>query len=113
MQNEAQRCQTCMGEGAIASEYGPQDCPDCCGLGRLPSASVLRERRIRELERAHGKDGETGMAIRWLADEVRKANHALMQIMAAAMDTREDDPVGAKVRFLANEALGMYPMDKD
>ena len=108
-----ERCQTCMGEGLTASEYGPEACPDCCGIGRLPSTTILRERRLRELEAAHGRSSETGQAISWLADEVRRSQHVLMQIMAAAMEAPDTDPVGSKVRFLANQALGLYPVVED
>lgn len=111
--NDAERCQTCQGEGVTANEFGPHDCPDCCGLGRLPSSSVLRERRLREIERAHATGDERGQAVHWLVAEVRKANHVLLQIMAAAMESREADPVNARVRYLANKALGLYPIDED
>lgn len=110
MESNNEQCATCFGEGSVASEFGPEVCPDCCGLGTLPSASVLRERRLRELERIHVGAGEIGRDVHYLVHEVRTAQHALTQIMAAAMERPADDPLGAKIRFLANQFLGFYPL---
>src|SRR5262245_21152151 len=59
-QSSTSRCSTCYGEGTVFHDYGPQLCTDCCGLGELPPASVLSERRLRELEqRYEHRDEET------------------------------------------------------
>lgn len=106
--DELQRCATCYGTGETGSEYGPQTCVDCAGLGQLPSGVVLTERRLRELERIHAGAGELGDDVRWLVAEVRRARHSLLQILAASQDLPEEDPIGAKIRYLSNEVLGLY-----
>jgi hypothetical protein len=106
-----ERCATCYGEGVQFLDVGPQTCPDCCGLGDLPSASVLRERRLRELEELYEgrqQDSEAWRHVRWLVSEVRRSQHALLQILAASQDAEGDDPVLKKIRFLANDVLGLY-----
>lgn len=108
---DSNTCMTCGGSGAVANEYGPADCLDCAGLGQLPSASVLRERRLRELERIHaGGAGEAASDVRFLIQEVRTAQHVLLQIMAAAMERSDADELGSKIRFLANRFLELYPV---
>jgi hypothetical protein len=111
----AQACATCYGEGTTG-DLGP--CPDCAGMGVLPSGLVLTEWRLRELERNYGKQGgEAGQDVAWLISEVRRAHHALLQILAASQDMEHDaqDDAGRyeaarKAQFLANEVLGMYPV---
>lgn len=112
MSTSPQKCATCYGEGEVASEFGPQSCSDCGGLGQLPSATVLAERRLRELERIHST-GEVGDDVRWLVAEVRRSQHVLMQIMAAAQDAPEQDVICKKIRFLSNEVLGVYAASND
>lgn len=107
MSTSQQKCATCYGEGEVTSEFGPRPCSDCGGLGQLPSSTVLAERRLRELERIYSK-GEVGDDVRWLVAEVRRSQHVLMQIMAAAQDAPEQDAISKKIRFLANEVLGVY-----
>ena len=41
--------------------------------------------------------------------EVRKAQHALIQILAASQDAEPDDALANRIRFLANDVLGLYP----
>ena len=108
MSDELQRCATCYGTGEIGTENGPRTCVDCAGLGRLPSAVVLTERRLRELERIHAEAGELHNDIHWLVAEVRGARHALLQILAASQELPEEDAIGVKIRFLSNEVLGFY-----
>jgi hypothetical protein len=105
-------CATCYGEGTVTTEQGPSTCPDCAGLGQLPSPLVLTESRLRELERLYGKlGGETAQDVQWLVSEVRRAHHALVQILAASHDTADDaDPIASKIKFLANDVLGVYPV---
>jgi len=105
----ASPCSTCYGEGAIFRDYGPEICQDCFGLGELPSASVLSERRLRELESKYERrDAETQQDVRWLISEFRTAHHTLLKILAASLDTDLDDPIAKKIRFLANDVLGVY-----
>ena len=106
----AQRCETCYGEGSVVGESGPMPCGDCHGMGTLPSATTLSERRLREIEERFGTaGGEVWRDVRWLVTEVRRSHHALLQILAASQDAAPDDAVPAKIRFLANDVLGVYP----
>ena len=105
-----EQCATCFGEGTIGSEHGPVPCVDCCGLGRLPPSFHLRERRLRELEQNYTGRPEIAHDVRFLVHEVRTAQHALLQIMAAAMDASAGDALAARIRFLSNQALGLYPV---
>lgn len=105
-------CESCYGKGEVGSERGPLDCPDCAGLGRLPSASVLTERRLRELEQRHRGSGSPAPDIRWLVSEVRRGRHALLQIFAASQDRESDDPIANKIKFLANDILALYSTDE-
>ena len=106
----AQTCRSCDGQGTVFRDYGPEPCASCLGLGLLPSASVLTERRLREIEKIYeGRDLEAGQHVRWLASEVRRAHHALLQILAASQDLTPDDSIALKIRFLANDVLSVYP----
>lgn len=108
-----EKCGTCYGEGVVyVGVRGPDDCPDCMGLGTLPSSSVLTERRLRDLERVYAKrGGEVEQDICWLVGEVRRAHHVLLQVLAAAQDADEGDATAAKLRFLANQVLGYYEVE--
>jgi hypothetical protein len=109
-ESASDKCWTCYGEGVTSSEQGPEDCPDCGGLGRLPSALVRTEWRLRELERVYGpKGGETAQDMSWLIAEVRRSHQALMQILAASQDADDSDASAVKIKFIANDVLGMYP----
>ena len=106
----AQSCRSCHGEGTVFRDYGPEPCASCLGTGQLPSASVLTEQRIREIEKScEGRDLEAALHVRWLAAEVRRAHHALLQILAASQDLDPADAIGKKIRFLANDVLAVYP----
>jgi len=105
----SEQCTTCQGEGVTASEQGPLTCTDCAGLGQLPSGLVRTEWRLRELERIYdGKSGEQGQDFHWLVSQLRRSHLALLQILAASQDG-EDDPTSARIRFLANDVLSVYP----
>lgn len=113
----AARCGSCHGEGMLGGTHGPQTCPDCDGLGTLPSGTVLTERRLRELERVYSGGGsdprhEAGRDVSWLIGEVRRAQHALLQILAASQDLPEGDAIATKIRFLANEVLDVYARER-
>ena len=104
-------CGTCHGEGVTGSESGPLTCVDCAGAGRLPSGLVRTEWRLRELERVHATTGgEPGQDLRWLIGEVRRAHHALLQILSASVDADDEHPSLARIRFLANDVLSVYPV---
>jgi hypothetical protein len=104
-------CGTCQGEGVTGSESGPLTCVDCAGTGRLPSGLVRTEWRLRELERIYAAtSGESGQDIQWLIHQVRRSHHALLQILAASADLDEANPTLRRIKFLANDVLGMYPV---
>ena len=107
----SEKCATCHGEGVTASESGPLTCPDCAGRGVLPSGLVRTEWRLRELERIYSQQGgETEQDTHWLIGEVRRAHHALLQILAISHDAAADDNDDlTRIKFLANDVLGMYP----
>jgi hypothetical protein len=107
-------CGTCYGQGVTTTEQGPLACPDCGGEGKLPSPMVLTDWRLRELERHYQKlGGETGQDVQWLVGEVRRAHHALVQILAASQEAADDaDPITGKIKFLANDVLGAYPVKR-
>ena len=112
-ESAAQKCATCYGEGTASSDLSA--CPDCAGLGTLPSGLVLTEWRLRELDRVYAeRGGEAGQDVAWLISEVRRAHHSLLQILAVSQDANETDVMTAaearKIKFLANDVLGMYPV---
>jgi hypothetical protein len=101
-------CATCYGEGTSSSDLAP--CQDCAGLGKLPGALVRTEWRLRQLEADYdAQGGQSGQDVKWLAAEVRRAHHALLQILAASQDADESDALTTKIRFLANDVLRVYP----
>ena len=105
----ARACQTCHGEGQVPSEIGPAACPDCGGSGTLPSRDVLIDWRVSEIERVHvGQADEVSPHIRWLAFELRKARQALSQVIALSQELEDDSPIAQRIRFVANDALGLY-----
>ena len=106
MAQDTQTCTTCYGEGTSGSDLSP--CPDCLGIGRLPSGLVLTERRLRELEQNYQRQGgEVGHDVQWLVSQVRRAHHALLQVLAMGEDVENDD-AATKIKFLANDVLGVY-----
>ena len=110
----SEQCGTCYGEGSTPSEHGQLTCSDCGGVGRLPSGLVRTEWRLRELERIYGASGSSpaDQDVRWLVTEVRRAHHALLQILAASDDTDVADPTLTRIKFLANEILSVYPLTR-
>jgi hypothetical protein len=85
-------------------------CPDCAGLGLLPSLLVLTESRLRELERAYDKrGGQAQQDVSWLVAEVRRTHQALVQILAASQDADDADAIAIKIKFIANDVLRVYP----
>ena len=113
-QSSSETCGTCHGEGVTGSEQGPLPCLDCAGTGQLPSGLVRTEWRLRELERIHAAtSGEAGQDIRWLINEVRRAHHALLQILAVSADGADSQPMLTRIKFLANDVLSVYPAQRE
>ncbi len=108
-ENPRNRCQTCLGSGEAATDYGIVDCPDCGGAGTLPSRAVRTRWRAADLQRAleAGKPIEP-QHVRWLLDELRSARGALTEIIALCHDVNDPDNISMKIRFTANRALGLY-----
>lgn len=112
-ESRSEVCGTCHGEGVTGSEQGPLPCLDCAGTGQLPSGLVRTEWRLRELERIHAATpGEAGQDVRWLIHEVRRAHHALLQILAVSADA-EAQPLLTRIKFLANGVLDVYPPTRE
>jgi hypothetical protein len=103
------KCGSCYGQGEVPTEAGPAACPDCGGTGVLPPHDVLVEWRLRAIEKAHAdKRDESAQDVRWLAFELRRSRAALLQVLALSHDLSEGDPLAQRIRFLANDALGVY-----
>jgi hypothetical protein len=105
-----QSCGNCYGEGQVPTDAGPVACPDCGGAGVLPTNNVLVEWRAGAVERAHG-GGQDQIAqdVRWLVFELRRSRLALTKVLALA-DDLGDTQAAQQLRFIANEALGLYPV---
>jgi hypothetical protein len=80
----------------------------------LPTKGVLVEWRAGEIERRHGAgDDQNAQDVRWLVFELRRARSALTKLLALAEemgDEAPDDAARGQMRFIANEALGLYPI---
>jgi len=102
-------CLTCYGRGETASEHGVVPCPDCFGDGRPPGRGGRLEWRLRELERVYRTaGGEAAADVLWLVHELRSAREALVRVLARCDDADDDNAVAREVKFLANDALGLY-----
>ena len=105
----ADLCLTCYGRGETASEHGPTVCPDCFGEGKPPARGTRLEWRLRELERVYREDkSEAAGDILWLVHELRGARDALVRVLARCDDAEDSDAVAREVKYMANEALGLY-----
>lgn len=104
-----ERCKSCVGTGEAATEYGVVDCPDCGGFGTLPPRSERTAWRVSDIERAleNGRSIEPEH-VRWALNELRQARRALRDIISLAHDTADPDAIGLRIRFTANQALGLY-----
>jgi len=108
-QHKANACLTCYGQGEVVSEYGSAACPDCGGAGTLPPQNVLADWRISAIEKHYnGDSSQAAQDVGWLAFELRRTRHALMQVLALAQDAAQDSAVAQRIQFLANDALGVY-----
>ena len=109
-----QDCSSCQCSGTLPTDYGPVDCPDCGGAGYLPPRSVLTEWRARDIERglatARAPDASDA---RWLLAELRQAREALTSIIALAHDVQDPDAIAMRIRFIANQGLGLYAIADD
>ncbi len=110
-------CVSCSGSGEVATDYGPTDCPDCGGAGRLPSRSVLTEWRAGDIERNVGERGALEASdARWLLSELRTMRTALNEVIALAHDIRDDEQIALRIRMVASRAIGLYetvPLARD
>jgi hypothetical protein len=105
-----QSCGNCYGEGQVPTDAGPVACPDCGGAGVLPTNNVLVEWRASEIERVHGMgQDQIAQDVRWLLFELRRGRAALTKLLALAEELGDEAPV-QQFRFIANEALGLYPI---
>jgi hypothetical protein len=113
MHNPAQSCLTCGGSGEVASEQGPEPCPDCFGAGQNLDPSTKVEWRLRRIEQScqdWGRDAES--AARWLIHEVRMQRESLLRILTRCQDSDAGDAIATDVKYFANEALGFYEPEK-
>jgi len=102
-------CLTCYGQGETANEWGLAACPDCGGAGALPPRDVLTEWRLRAIEKAYlSSETEPARDVAWLAFELRRSRDALVQILALSQEGLEPDATAKRIRYLANDALGVY-----
>jgi len=109
MSTPADTCLTCYGSGETVTDAGPQACPDCFGEGAALSQGTRMEWRLREIERTHRDSGrETQADVLWLVHELRQSRAALLRVLARCQDADDSDAVARDLKFLANEALGLY-----
>lgn len=113
-QFEEGTCLTCLGTGETSSERGLATCPDCDGSGRIGSIFMRNEQRMRQIE-GHVKrlSGEAQLDTQWLVAQLRRTRDALVKVMTAAQDGPSEDELLKRIRFEANEALGMYPRSEE
>lgn len=107
--SEMPSCQSCLGSGEAATDFGPVDCPDCGGAGYLPSKHVLVDWRARDIEQALARGRAADAAdVHFLLAELRSARKALTEIVALAHDAHDPDQIAQRIRFAASRALGLY-----
>jgi hypothetical protein len=108
----AATCTSCYGEGVLATEQGPQPCPDCAGEGAPPPRRHLVEHRLGDIEQRLGGPGATARIdqadVRWLLHELRCSREALVRLLSRALDASPGDALASEVRYVANLALGYY-----
>lgn len=107
----AASCASCYGEGVLATEIGPQACPDCAGEGRTIARRALVEHRLADIEQRIGGAGVHALDqadVRWLLHELRCSREALVRILSRSLDAAPDDALATEVRYVANLALGYY-----
>lgn len=71
---------------------------------------LRNEQRVRHIEARSGRlSGEAAQDLKWLVGELRRSREALLSIMTVAQEGEDNDELLKRIRFSANEALGMYP----
>lgn len=111
---EQRSCSSCNGSGEVPTDYGSVDCPDCGGAGFLPSHHVLVDWRTRDLERSLGRGNQPEAAdVLWMLAELRRARAALTEVVSLAHDIDDASPIGSRIRFVANRALGLWDVGVD
>lgn len=109
MRDPNDQCTTCYGTGELVTDQGALVCPDCFGDGKAAGRGGKIEWRLRELDRAYaGGARDADADVQWLLHEVRAGRDALVRILTLCHDAAEDDALAQRIRFLANEALGLY-----
>jgi hypothetical protein len=107
MPTSLETCLTCYGAGETATERGPEVCPDC--LAGAVSRTTRLEWRLRDIESVYRNSGrDTEAEVLWLVHELRQSRDALLRILAICQDADESDPAVGNLKFVANEALGLY-----
>jgi hypothetical protein len=92
----------------MGTEFGPMDCVDCGGSGKVPDRNVLADWRIRDIERAMSGGVRVAVAdLQWLIRELRTARTALTGVVALAHDVPDDQGLGMRIRRTAQYALGV------
>ena len=103
------RCATCYGSGELVTDQGALVCPDCFGDGKTAAGGAKVEWRLRELDRLYaGGTREVDADVRWLLHELRTSRDALVRILTLCQDAGDDDELAREIKFLANDALGVY-----
>lgn len=90
------------------------DCPDCGGRGeQLPRAKRV-EWRARDILRA-AQSGRPvgGRDVEWLHAQLEGSRFALAQILSLAQEFGPESAHALRIRFLANQALGLYAVSED
>jgi hypothetical protein len=110
VQIEEGTCLTCLGTGEVSSERGLARCDDCDGTGKIGTVFLRNEQRMRQIEaRTARLSGEAAQDLKWLIGELRRSRESLLSIMTVAQEGEEGDDLLKRIRFSANEALGVYP----
>ncbi len=105
-------CLTCLGSGEVSSERGLAGCPDCDGTGKVGDVYRRAEQQVREIEvRASRLTGEAAADVGWLIGELRRSRSALLKVLTAAQEVEGDELI-KRIRFVANESLQIYRVEK-
>jgi hypothetical protein len=103
------RCATCYGSGELVTDQGALVCPDCFGDGKSVGRGAKVDWRLRELERLYGEGTrEADADVKWLLHELRTCREALVRILTLCHDAAAGDELAKEIKFLTNDALGVY-----
>ncbi len=112
MNEREDRCATCYGSGELVTDQGALVCPDCFGDGKSLGRGAKIEWRLRELDRVYaGGTRDADADVKWLLHEVRSCRDALVRILTLCGDAAEDDELAQRIKFLANQSLGIYAVE--